>query len=146
MSGLTLISVILSITYQQILTLLLVPLNSLMEKIERVQYQAALAVTGTWRSTSRNKIYDGNLFRREDGFGGLHSYLKFYIIPPCLIILESLFLLPALISLISVLEMYFPQSEDALTNTSTVFILMLLKVGIVYTLPLGKQLPYVCLK
>ena len=29
-----------------------------MEQIERVQYQAALAVTGTWKGTSLNKIYD----------------------------------------------------------------------------------------
>ena len=29
-----------------------------MEKIEKVQYQAAIAVTGTWKTTSREKIYD----------------------------------------------------------------------------------------
>ena len=29
-----------------------------MERIERVQYQAALAVTGTWKGTSANKIYE----------------------------------------------------------------------------------------
>ena len=29
-----------------------------MERIERVQYQAALAVTGTWKGTNRNKLYD----------------------------------------------------------------------------------------
>ena len=29
-----------------------------MERIERVQYQAALAVTGAWKGTSLNKIYD----------------------------------------------------------------------------------------
>ena len=29
-----------------------------MEQIESVQYQAALAVTGTWKGTSLNKIYD----------------------------------------------------------------------------------------
>ena len=29
-----------------------------MEKIEKVQFQAALAVTGTWKTTSRVKIYD----------------------------------------------------------------------------------------
>ena len=33
-------------------------LNSLMQKIERVQYQAALAVTGTWQGTSRSKLYE----------------------------------------------------------------------------------------
>ena len=30
----------------------------LMNQIENVQYQAALAVTGTWRRTSQNRIYD----------------------------------------------------------------------------------------
>ena len=28
-----------------------------MEKLESVQYSAALAVTGTWRGTSREKLY-----------------------------------------------------------------------------------------
>ena len=32
-------------------------LPSLMEKLESVQYSAALAVTGTWRGTSREKLY-----------------------------------------------------------------------------------------
>ena len=31
--------------------------NALMQKIESVQYSAALAVTGTWRGTSREKLY-----------------------------------------------------------------------------------------
>ena len=29
-----------------------------MEMIEKTQYQAALAITGTWRGTSRNKLYE----------------------------------------------------------------------------------------
>ena len=33
-------------------------LNSLMEKVERIQYQAALAITGTWSGSSRSKIYE----------------------------------------------------------------------------------------
>ena len=33
-------------------------LQTLMEKIERIQYQAALAVTGTWKGTNRNKLYE----------------------------------------------------------------------------------------
>ena len=33
-------------------------LNSLMDKVERMQYQAALAITGAWQGTSRSKIYD----------------------------------------------------------------------------------------
>ena len=32
-------------------------LSNLMEKLESVQYSAALAVTGTWRRTSREKLY-----------------------------------------------------------------------------------------
>ena len=35
-----------------------VELTNLMAKIERVQFQAAVAVTGTWKTTSRNRIYD----------------------------------------------------------------------------------------
>ncbi len=34
-----------------------ITLPSLMEKLESVQYSAALAVTGTWRGTSRDKLY-----------------------------------------------------------------------------------------
>ena len=33
-------------------------LNSLMEKVERIQYQAALAITGAWQGSSHSKIYD----------------------------------------------------------------------------------------
>ena len=35
-----------------------VTLNSLMEKVERTQYQAALAITGTWQGTNRSKLYE----------------------------------------------------------------------------------------
>ena len=33
-------------------------LNSLMEKVDRIRYQAALAITGAWQGSSRSKIYD----------------------------------------------------------------------------------------
>ena len=33
-------------------------LNSLMESIERIQYQAVLFITGIWKGTNRNKLYD----------------------------------------------------------------------------------------
>ena len=33
-------------------------LNSLMEKVEKIQYQAALAITGAWQGSSRSKMYD----------------------------------------------------------------------------------------
>ena len=29
-----------------------------MEKVEKIQYQAALAITGAWQGSSRSKIYD----------------------------------------------------------------------------------------
>ena len=29
-----------------------------MEHIERVQYQAALAITGCWQGSNRNKLYE----------------------------------------------------------------------------------------
>ena len=35
-----------------------VTLNSLMEKVERIQYQAALAVTGAWQGSNYSKLYD----------------------------------------------------------------------------------------
>ena len=35
-----------------------VTLNSLMEKVERTEYQAALAITGTWQGTNRSKFYE----------------------------------------------------------------------------------------
>ena len=35
-----------------------VSLHTLMEKVERIQYQAALAITGTWQGSSRSKLYD----------------------------------------------------------------------------------------
>ena len=33
-------------------------LSSLIEEVERIQYQAALAITGTWQGSSRSKIYE----------------------------------------------------------------------------------------
>ena len=35
-----------------------ITLKPLMDRIEKVQYHAALAITGTWKCTSRNKLYD----------------------------------------------------------------------------------------
>ena len=35
-----------------------VTLSSLMENVERIQYQAALAVTGTWQGSNRAKLYE----------------------------------------------------------------------------------------
>ena len=33
-------------------------LTDLMEKAERIQYQAALAITGAWQGSSRSKLYE----------------------------------------------------------------------------------------
>ena len=42
-------------------------LNASMEKVERIQYQSALAITGTFQGSSRTKLYEelgwGNLIR-----------------------------------------------------------------------------------
>ena len=35
-----------------------VTLNSLMEKVERTEYQATPAITGTWQGTNRSKLYE----------------------------------------------------------------------------------------
>ena len=35
-----------------------ITLCKLMNDIERVQYRAALAITGAWQGTNRNKLYD----------------------------------------------------------------------------------------
>ena len=35
-----------------------ISLNDLMEKVERIQYQAARAVTGTWQGSNRTKLYE----------------------------------------------------------------------------------------
>ena len=72
-------------------------LSNWMDQIERVQYQAALAVTGTWKGTSTNKIYeelgwesltDRRWFRRLVQFYKIKNnltpdYLKDPVPPPC---------------------------------------------------------------
>ena len=35
-----------------------VSLTSLMQKVERIQYQAAVAITGTWKGSNRTKLYE----------------------------------------------------------------------------------------
>ena len=35
-----------------------IALNKTMEMLEKIQYQGALAITGTWQGTSRNKLYE----------------------------------------------------------------------------------------
>ena len=35
-----------------------VTLNSLIEKVERTQYQAAIAITDAWQGSNRSKLYE----------------------------------------------------------------------------------------
>ena len=35
-----------------------IKLHPLMEKLERVQYHAALAITGCWKGSSQNNLYE----------------------------------------------------------------------------------------
>ena len=42
-----------------------------MNSLESIQYQAALAITGTWKGTSRNKIYE------QLGWESLHNRREF---------------------------------------------------------------------
>ena len=35
-----------------------VTLHSMMEKVERIQYQAALPISGAWHGSSRSKLYE----------------------------------------------------------------------------------------
>ena len=46
-------------------------LNYLMDSLERLQYQAALAVTGTWKGSSRCKLYE------QLGWETLHDRREF---------------------------------------------------------------------
>ena len=46
-------------------------LNHLMNSLESIQYQAALAITGTWKGTSRDKIYE------QLGWESLHNRREF---------------------------------------------------------------------
>ena len=50
--------VIYHIPYSQKLFDSSITLNFLMARIEKVQYHASLAMTGCWRGTSQNKLYD----------------------------------------------------------------------------------------
>ena len=52
-------------------------LTSLIERIENVQYQAALAITGTLQGTNRNKKYeDGKSSLIEVGLGVLYNFIN----------------------------------------------------------------------
>ena len=57
-----------------------VTLNSLMEKVERIQYQAALAITGTWHTDltvqSFTKNWDGSHFLIVVGLGVFFRFTR----------------------------------------------------------------------
>ena len=53
-------------------------LNALMKKIESVQYQAALAITGTWKGTSRVKIYKELGFESLSKRRALHRVIQIF--------------------------------------------------------------------
>ena len=53
-------------------------LNALMVKIESVQYQAALAITGTWQGTSRSKLYDELGFESLSNRRSLNRILQLF--------------------------------------------------------------------
>ena len=52
--------------------------NALMKKIESVQYQAALAITGTWKGTSRVKIYKELRFESLSKRRALHRVIQIF--------------------------------------------------------------------
>ena len=60
-----------------------VTLNSLMEKVERTQYQAALAITGTWQGA---KNWDGRHSLTVVGAGAFSRYTKLKSTRPILIL------------------------------------------------------------
>ena len=53
-----------------------VSLNYLMEMVERIQYQAALAITGTSSGSSRLKLY-GNPYQNVGRVGVFYMFIKF---------------------------------------------------------------------
>ena len=53
-------------------------LSNWMDLIERVQYQAALAVTGTWKGTSINKIYEELGWESLSGRRWFHRRVQFF--------------------------------------------------------------------
>ena len=82
-------------------------LLNLMGQIQSVQYQAALAVTGTWKGTSTKRFMrnsGGKSFLIEDGFVGLFNSLIYKMVL-LLNILKPLFLFPVLISSVPEVKM-----------------------------------------
>ena len=53
-----------------------VTLNYLMMKVERIQYQAALAITGAWQGSSRSKMYDELGWESLSDVGAFFRFIK----------------------------------------------------------------------
>ena len=53
-------------------------LNSLMAKIESIQYKSALAITGTWKGTSRLKLYNELGFESLSGRRSLNRVIQLF--------------------------------------------------------------------
>ena len=52
--------------------------NSLIEKVERTRYQAALAITGTWQGTNRSKLYEELRWETLSDRRGCRRILQMY--------------------------------------------------------------------
>ena len=61
-----------------------VSLNSQMEKVEKIQYQAALAISGAWHGSSRSKLYEElgweSLSLIAVSVGMYYKFIRFLII------------------------------------------------------------------
>ena len=55
-----------------------VVLNALMEKVEQIQYQAALAVTGAWQGSNRSKLYEELGWESLSSRRWLRRIIQFY--------------------------------------------------------------------
>ena len=101
-------------------------LSHWMDLIERVQYMAALAVTGTWEGTSCNKIYEqlGWESLSEDGFIGLFNFFKYKMVSLPLT-LKPQFRVHEIIFSVPEMKMTFTVLNVEQTCTCTAFILIL---------------------
>ena len=56
-----------------------VTLNSLMEKVERIQYQSALDISGAWQGSSRTKLYEELGWESlADAISSWNSFIKHF--------------------------------------------------------------------
>ena len=105
-------------------------LLNLVGQIESVQYQAALAVTGTWKGTSTNRIYEELGWESLSDRRWFPRLIQFFKIQNGLLlnILKPLFLFSVIIFLVPEVKM-----------TWIVFILILFKYGMKSAPPSDKH-------